>query len=154
MIQWEREILHREDWKVTKYSVMWHFYKNRNILKLPPVPLLGKRHKPIFYSVSATIQWTRGVRTITVVIWTLFLISLPMKVDMDMERRARHRDKTDVFAEESEALDQIAKQVNIYINRSFNYLICDSNKYLASLSFSIKHLWSWSDLLIASLLNF
>ena len=63
-----------------------------------------------------------------------------MKVDMDMERRARHRDKTDVFAEESEALDQIAKQVNIYINRSFNYLICDSNKYLASLSFSIKHL--------------
>jgi len=33
-----------------------------------------------------------------------------MKVDMDMERRARHRDKTDVFAEESEALDQIAKQ--------------------------------------------
>ena len=34
-----------------------------------------------------------------------------MKVDMDMERRARHRDKTDVFAEESEALDQIAKQV-------------------------------------------
>ena len=34
-----------------------------------------------------------------------------MKVDMDLERRARHRDKTDVFAEESEALDQIAKQV-------------------------------------------
>ena len=34
-----------------------------------------------------------------------------MKVDMDVERRARHRDKTDVFAEESEALDQIAKQV-------------------------------------------
>lgn len=33
-----------------------------------------------------------------------------MKVDMDLERRARHRDKTDVFAEESEALDQIAKQ--------------------------------------------
>merc|ERR1719384_2568334 len=28
----------------------------------------------------------------------------------DMDRRARHRDKTDVFAEESEALDQIAKQ--------------------------------------------
>ena len=40
----------------------------------------------------------------------LFL-SVPMKVDMDVERRARHRDKTDVFAEESEALDQIAKQV-------------------------------------------
>jgi len=35
---------------------------------------------------------------------------VPMKVDMDVERRARHRDKTDVFAEESEALDQIAKQ--------------------------------------------
>merc|ERR1719393_1181088 len=33
-----------------------------------------------------------------------------MKVDMDMERRARQRDKTDVFADESEALDQIAKQ--------------------------------------------
>ena len=28
-----------------------------------------------------------------------------------VEKRARHRDKTDVFAEESEALDQIAKQV-------------------------------------------
>ena len=36
-----------------------------------------------------------------------------MTVEMDTERtRARHRDKTqDVFAEESEALDQIAKQV-------------------------------------------
>ena len=31
---------------------------------------------------------------------------------MDLERRARQRDKTDVFADESEALDQIAKQVN------------------------------------------
>ena len=29
-----------------------------------------------------------------------------------VEKRARHRDKTDVFAEESEALDQIAKQVS------------------------------------------
>jgi len=29
---------------------------------------------------------------------------------MDLERRARQRDKTDVFADESEALDQIAKQ--------------------------------------------
>ena len=39
-----------------------------------------------------------------------------MTVEMDTERtRARHRDKTqDVFAEESEALDQIAKQVNVY----------------------------------------
>ena len=44
-----------------------------------------------------------------------------MKVDMDMERRARHRDKTDVFAEESEALDQIAKQVNIYIKSFCDY---------------------------------
>jgi len=33
-----------------------------------------------------------------------------MKVEMDVERRARHRDKTDVFAEDSQALDQIAKQ--------------------------------------------
>ena len=33
---------------------------------------------------------------------------------MDVEKRARHRDKTDVFAEESEALDQIAKQVRKY----------------------------------------
>ena len=32
-----------------------------------------------------------------------------MKVEMDVERRARHRDKTDVFAEDSQALDQIAK---------------------------------------------
>ena len=41
-----------------------------------------------------------------------------MTVEMDTERtRARHRDKTqDVFAEESEALDQIAKQVNINRN--------------------------------------
>ena len=36
-----------------------------------------------------------------------------MRADMDLERRARQRDKTDVFADESEALDQIAKQVNI-----------------------------------------
>ena len=35
-----------------------------------------------------------------------------MRTDMDLERRARQRDKTDVFADESEALDQIAKQVN------------------------------------------
>jgi len=35
---------------------------------------------------------------------------LPMRADMDLERRARQRDKTDVFADESEALDQIAKQ--------------------------------------------
>ena len=38
-----------------------------------------------------------------------------MRVDTSMdsvEKRARHRDKTDVFAEESEALDQIAKQVS------------------------------------------
>ena len=38
-----------------------------------------------------------------------------MKIDMDLERmpgRARQRDKTDVFADESEALDQIAKQVS------------------------------------------
>jgi len=33
-----------------------------------------------------------------------------MRTDMDLERRARQRDKTDVFADESEALDQIAKQ--------------------------------------------
>merc|ERR1719251_570609 len=35
-----------------------------------------------------------------------------MKVEMEgeKERRARHRDKTDVFAEDSQALDQIAKQ--------------------------------------------
>jgi len=33
-----------------------------------------------------------------------------MRADMDLERRARQRDKTDVFADESEALDQIAKQ--------------------------------------------
>ena len=46
-----------------------------------------------------------------------------MKVDMDMERRARHRDKTDVFAEESEALDQIAKQVNIYIESVTSVLL-------------------------------
>ena len=41
-----------------------------------------------------------------------------MTVEMDTERtRARHRDKTqDVFAEESEALDQIAKQVIINSN--------------------------------------
>ena len=41
-----------------------------------------------------------------------------MTVEMDTERtRARHRDKTqDVFAEESEALDQIAKQVIINNN--------------------------------------
>lgn len=41
-----------------------------------------------------------------------------MTVEMDTERtRARHRDKTqDVFAEESEALDQIAKQVIISSN--------------------------------------
>jgi len=38
------------------------------------------------------------------------IVSVPMTVEMDVERRARHRDKTDVFAEESEALDQIAKQ--------------------------------------------
>ena len=36
-----------------------------------------------------------------------------MKVEMDVERRARHRDKTDVFAEDSQALDQIAKQVRM-----------------------------------------
>ena len=38
-----------------------------------------------------------------------------MKVEMDVERRARHRDKTDVFAEDSQALDQIAKQVRIVL---------------------------------------
>ena len=36
-----------------------------------------------------------------------------MRADMDLERRARQRDKTDVFADESEALDQIAKQVRM-----------------------------------------
>ena len=46
-----------------------------------------------------------------------------MKVDMDMERRARHRDKTDVFAEESEALDQIAKQVNVEIESVTSILL-------------------------------
>ena len=37
----------------------------------------------------------------------------PMKVEMEgeKERRARHRDKNQVFAEDSQALDQIAKQV-------------------------------------------
>ena len=44
-------------------------------------------------------------------------------VDMDTERtRARHRDKRDktqdVFAEESEALDQIAKQVTQILSSS------------------------------------
>ena len=36
-----------------------------------------------------------------------------MKVEMEgeKERRARHRDKNQVFAEDSQALDQIAKQV-------------------------------------------
>ena len=38
-----------------------------------------------------------------------------MKVEMDVERRARHRDKTDVFAEDSQALDQIAKQVRVRV---------------------------------------
>lgn len=38
-----------------------------------------------------------------------------MKVEMDVERRARHRDKTDVFAEDSQALDQIAKQVRMVL---------------------------------------
>ena len=38
-----------------------------------------------------------------------------MKVEMDgeKERRARHRDKNQVFAEDSQALDQIAKQVQL-----------------------------------------
>ena len=51
-------------------------------------------------------------------------------VDMDTERtRARHRDKRDktqdVFAEESEALDQIAKQVFSYTNTmKFRPLLC------------------------------
>ena len=42
-----------------------------------------------------------------------------MKVDMEgeKERRARHRDKNQVFAEDSQALDQIAKQVWMIINR-------------------------------------
>ena len=38
-----------------------------------------------------------------------------MKVEMDGERRARHRDKNQVFAEDSQALDQIAKQVNMML---------------------------------------
>ena len=32
-----------------------------------------------------------------------------------MDQRVRQRDKTDVFAEESEQLDQIAKQVKMFI---------------------------------------
>ena len=38
-----------------------------------------------------------------------------MKVEMEgeKERRARHRDKNQSFAEDSQALDQIAKQVQL-----------------------------------------
>ena len=65
----------------------------------------------------------------------VLLVTVPhqmtvVTVDMDTERtRARHRDKRDktqdVFAEESEALDQIAKQVFSYTNTmKFRPLLC------------------------------
>ena len=41
-----------------------------------------------------------------------------MRKDMDLERiGSRQRDKTQTFVEENQALDQIAKEVNIMIIR-------------------------------------
>ena len=61
-----------------------------------------------------------------------------MKVEMEgeKERRARHRDKNQVFAEDSQALDQIAKQVQL------NYIgyiqTLENNNALINMNNSIK----------------
>ena len=64
-----------------------------------------------------------------------------MKVDMDVERRARHRDKTDVFAEESEALDQIAKQVT----HLTQYCASDGDPIMGDMTQSVllKYYYRW-----------
>ena len=61
-----------------------------------------------------------------------------MKVEMEgeQERRARHRGQNQVFAEDSQALDQIAKQVQL------NYIgyiqTLENNNELIKMNNSIK----------------